>query len=263
MRKLLVGLPSALLAVLFLLSVTVVAQDEKEEKEEPQFDTVKEILTAWQEDQAAFAKLVEEADGDRAELRKIYRKSPKFDKYFDQLIELVDADPKADSVKDALMASLFSVRSNRRKAIVDRMLKHFGDAEEILDIVPGITIVNKDTAIEDLRGVFKNNPHSKVKAAAAFALFEQLNKSDAEDEDADEVNAEIKKLRKMLVTDFAEEKDRGGATYLAKIEAIEFAKKLEIGKPVPDIVGEDVDGIEFKLSDYKGKVVVLDFWGDW
>ena len=23
------------------------------------------------------------------------------------------------------------------------------------------------------------------------------------------------------------------------------------------------DGVKFKLSDYRGKVVVLDFWGDW
>ena len=27
--------------------------------------------------------------------------------------------------------------------------------------------------------------------------------------------------------------------------------------------GEDLNGVAFKLSDYRGKVVVLDFWGDW
>ena len=27
--------------------------------------------------------------------------------------------------------------------------------------------------------------------------------------------------------------------------------------------GEDIDGVPFKLSEYRGKVVVLDFWGDW
>ena len=39
--------------------------------------------------------------------------------------------------------------------------------------------------------------------------------------------------------------------------------QLQIGKVAPDIVGEDIDGVKFKLSDYRGKVVVLDFWGDW
>lgn len=38
---------------------------------------------------------------------------------------------------------------------------------------------------------------------------------------------------------------------------------LAIGKMAPDIVGEDIDGKAFKLSDYQGKVVVLDFWGNW
>lgn len=38
---------------------------------------------------------------------------------------------------------------------------------------------------------------------------------------------------------------------------------LTIGHKAPDIVGEDIDGVPFKLSDYRGKVVVLDFWGDW
>ena len=40
-------------------------------------------------------------------------------------------------------------------------------------------------------------------------------------------------------------------------------RNLAIGKTAPDIQGEDLDGEEFKLSDYRGKVVVLDFWGDW
>jgi predicted Zn finger-like uncharacterized protein len=37
----------------------------------------------------------------------------------------------------------------------------------------------------------------------------------------------------------------------------------QVGKPAPEITGEDIDGKKFNLSDYKGKVVVLDFWGHW
>ncbi|MEX2272305.1 MAG: redoxin domain-containing protein [Vicinamibacterales bacterium] len=36
-----------------------------------------------------------------------------------------------------------------------------------------------------------------------------------------------------------------------------------IGTVAPDIAGKDLDGVEFKLSDYRGKVVVLVFSGDW
>ncbi len=38
---------------------------------------------------------------------------------------------------------------------------------------------------------------------------------------------------------------------------------FEVGNLAPEIQGEDLDGVKFKLSDYRGKVVVLDFWGDW
>ncbi|MFM1872441.1 MAG: AhpC/TSA family [Planctomycetota bacterium] len=40
-------------------------------------------------------------------------------------------------------------------------------------------------------------------------------------------------------------------------------EKYSVGCTAPDIVGEDLDGVAFKLSDYRGKVVFLDFWGDW
>jgi hypothetical protein len=36
-----------------------------------------------------------------------------------------------------------------------------------------------------------------------------------------------------------------------------------IGMVAPEIAGTDLDGIDFKLSDYQGKVVFVDFWGDW
>ncbi len=38
---------------------------------------------------------------------------------------------------------------------------------------------------------------------------------------------------------------------------------FEVGNLAPEIRGQDVDGVAFKLSDYRGKVVLLDFWGDW
>ena len=47
------------------------------------------------------------------------------------------------------------------------------------------------------------------------------------------------------------------------VNAVVPAKALSIGKVAPEIEAEDIDGVKFKLSDYRGKVVVLDFWGDW
>jgi WD40 repeat protein len=36
-----------------------------------------------------------------------------------------------------------------------------------------------------------------------------------------------------------------------------------VGQAAPEIEGVDIGGKKFKLSDYRGKVVLLDFWGHW
>jgi peroxiredoxin len=38
---------------------------------------------------------------------------------------------------------------------------------------------------------------------------------------------------------------------------------LVVGATAPEISGTDVDGEEMSLSDFRGRVVVLDFWGSW
>jgi hypothetical protein len=38
---------------------------------------------------------------------------------------------------------------------------------------------------------------------------------------------------------------------------------LAVGNRAPDFEAQDLEGTRFKLSDYRGKVVVLDFWGFW
>jgi thiol-disulfide isomerase/thioredoxin len=49
---------------------------------------------------------------------------------------------------------------------------------------------------------------------------------------------------------------------LAKIELFEL-EHLTVGKTAPELEGEDIDGQKLKLSDYRGKIVVLSFWASW
>jgi hypothetical protein len=56
----------------------------------------------------------------------------------------------------------------------------------------------------------------------------------------------------------------GSSMWAALIDPEAFAAEhLQIGKTAPEIERVDTDGMVFKLSDYRGKVVMLDFWGDW
>ncbi|MCZ6597611.1 MAG: PDZ domain-containing protein, partial [Planctomycetota bacterium] len=50
---------------------------------------------------------------------------------------------------------------------------------------------------------------------------------------------------------------------LKRVDPKERSIGLMVGDLAPEIDGEDLDGIPFKLSDYRGKVVVLSYWGFW
>lgn len=83
--------------------------------------------------------------------------------------------------------------------------------------------------------------------------------------DASELEARaVKYFERILADDAMRAVDyyRGTMGEAAEGNLFEL-QRLAIGKVAPDIVGEDIDGVPMKLSDYRGKVVVIDFWGDW
>jgi hypothetical protein len=59
------------------------------------------------------------------------------------------------------------------------------------------------------------------------------------------------------------EKTKAAAEKAARIARGEIVEGVQKDDRAPEITGTDLDGVAFKLSDYKGKIVMLDFWGDW
>jgi len=116
-----------------------------------------------------------------------------------------------------------------------------------------------------LKKLIEANEIGSVKAASMYSLTTVLAKKieTAEAETATRLKAEITSLESQLKTKYATMTDLTGVTYADRINGSEFAKQLAIGKPVPDIEGSDLKGVEFKLSDYKGKVTLISFWGHW
>jgi hypothetical protein len=139
-----------------------------------------------------------------------------------------------------------------------------------------------------LRAVLKTNPHREVRALACVGLADFLNSrsrrldlikgrpelaeryegllgKDYLDElrrqDPAKVVKEAEALFELAVEKYAEVKYLYGGTVgeRARSELYE-ARHLSVGKEAPDIEGEDQDGERFKLSDYRGKVVLLYFW---
>jgi hypothetical protein len=78
------------------------------------------------------------------------------------------------------------------------------------------------------------------------------------------LEAQYVALLERIAKDYADVRDARNRPLGPRAEGAVFElQNRQIGMLAPDIEAEDIDGTTFKLSDYRGKVVVLDFWGHW
>ena len=112
-----------------------------------------------------------------------------------------------------------------------------------------------------LEGMMDRSSEAAVRGNACFTLA-KLQKDAAEYGSNKVATAEAIKLFERANSEFGEVKRNSGYTLaaLAKPELSEL-RRLTIGQPAPETIGEDLDGQPLKLSDYRGKVVAVVFWG--
>lgn len=103
------------------------------------------------------------------------------------------------------------------------------------------------------------NPHPKVQGQAALAISIMLSQMG---ENSTIMAQRIKNLREAIIksADVIV-----GETSVAEIAEDELYKinNLSTGRQAPEIVGVDSSGRSMKLSDFRGKVVMLVFWSSW
>jgi hypothetical protein len=114
-----------------------------------------------------------------------------------------------------------------------------------------------------LRQILAKSPKPRVEAAARLGLGKALaEKVDGLGDKPAEADKTAAEAEKYLTAAIALYKDDAARKKDAENE-LRVVRTLRVGKVAPDIKGPDLDGKEFKLSDYRGKVVLLDFWGHW
>jgi thiol-disulfide isomerase/thioredoxin len=70
-------------------------------------------------------------------------------------------------------------------------------------------------------------------------------------------------VEKLLASVDSTEKDLKGYRELLNGDLKGIFPDLSVGAQAPEVVSQDLDGKKVKLSDLKGKVVVLDIWATW
>ena len=120
-----------------------------------------------------------------------------------------------------------------------------------------------------LRALYTRDKRDEVRGVACLVLAQVLMRnadrlatSDAKAADA--MHKESEKLLEEAADKYADVKTAFDGTVGRKAKSELFdLRHLSVGKAAPEVKGVDQDGKHFKLSDYKGKVVVVDFWGNW
>jgi hypothetical protein len=147
-----------------------------------------------------------------------------------------------------------------RKAAVEALLQDHIDTREAGRAASRVINLQREfgraRSLELLDRIIAHHPDDQGGAQALFSrssLFVGTRGSGSEEERSKAL-ADLHRARELN-----RERALGGLIE----DAIYGEEVLGIGKPAPQIEGEDLDGVQFKLSDYRGKVVLLDFWGDW
>ena len=106
-----------------------------------------------------------------------------------------------------------------------------------------------------LKKVEADSPVAAVRAWATFArLADTLEKNEVGSEAYKTAKRELDKVMEGVEDDYL----------LSEVGQVTVVReKFSLGMVAPDISGVDLDGTAFHLSDYKGQVVFVDFWGDW
>lgn len=210
--------------------------------------------------QRALADRMNEVDSD-IQREKILMTKP-MDKVYGDLLALVKANPAEPAAARAdffLMTDPLVEPVMRAKAIQiarQRYVNNPGIARPA--VILGVHYDEEFApGCENLLRTLKTSSSKLVRGASAFGLANLLK--------AKKKEAEAVALYKDVIKNYSDVVIPGDDKYLT-ITAREELYKLQFlseGKKAPEISGITWDNKKIKLSDFRGKVVLLSFFGDW
>lgn len=162
---------------------------------------------------------------------------------------------------DAAARSLLWITSNVRQPgsesvsnALDTLVAEYIDSPVLADLAQmlpqGAGWIGGDRATEILELLSEKPKLPEVRASALFSLASMSYDNGR----SEEAGALFRRVRM----------DYAGSPAAARAESYLFEiEHLQIGMAAPDFEAIDEKGKAWKLSEYRGKVVVIDFWGFW
>lgn len=253
-----------MLVLLLALPATqgqVRAQDEKEPPSPKQRYAA--LLKDFSAQQRELVPAINKAKGEERQqlLQKYQGLGKDFAEKFYKLAEDAPKDPVA------VNALVWVLQNGPGSAVAPkaaaRLVENYPDNPALERVCQLLANSRDPKATETLGQILEKSTNPRVKAVASLGLGKRLAAQSGalgeKIEEADKVAAEAEK-HLALAVDLV---GKDNPTLKSEVEKeLKFLRTMRVGK-VPEIIATDLDEKEFKLSDYRGKVVLLDFWGNW
>jgi hypothetical protein len=189
-----------------------------------------------------------------------------------KFLELARQNPEDPASFKALTIAFAALDEQvEQKEVVKLLAKHHIETAGIGDIAVSHAYDDDPGNLSFAHEILKKNQNAEDQASALLAIGlinrRKAGQENATDEDRAKAMLEAAKAFELVKAKYAHLKPAKGKSLAEKADeylaGLKNVARFVVGKESPDIEGEDLDGKSFKLSDYRGKVVLLDYWAHW
>lgn len=186
-----------------------------------------------------------------------------------EVLAKLEAQPSTPDAARCLQSVIRRARGADAQALQSRafeqLLKHHARSPVLAQVVRRLEHGDRETAVPRLKRILTSSTSDEILGAAYIALARvTMNEPLPPGRPLPpEREAEAAKLLETAIA------RHGTAPYhsatvadQARGSLFELAHLMP-GKLAPDIAGKDLDGRPMKLSEFRGRVVAISFWGDW
>jgi thiol-disulfide isomerase/thioredoxin len=194
----------------------------------------------------------------------------------DEVRILIRAHPADPDTLEGIILLADPMRFFLEEDLVKFIREHFMDDPRMGRLCASVESKTGDATGGLLKDVAAGHPDRKVRGQAAYSLGmwsrqlsgEMIAGRQRTPSERDRCLAEAQRCFTRVTTDYSDVTSADGTFQLADKARAELARivnlpNLKVGKVAPEIAGEDLDGKPLRLSDYRGKVVVVCFWATW
>ena len=223
-------------------------------------------IDAYENAVRANTQRIIEASSD--EERNRYRASiPSAEPYAERVLAALQAEPeRSDAIEGLNWLLTQCLHLPQGRAALDLLAIRYLNHPGIAPAVRLLESAEPEKTAPLLDKIRTQNPNPEARAAATFSLAQQLFRQSESDPDSSarsQSKTRASELFQTIVTDYPSV-SIGGFRLADQAAAMLFEiQNLTPGATAPEIVGTDQTGQTFRLSDYRGRPVVLVFWGDW